>query len=186
MRFRVFAANVVLAGLFACLAINGCNNSSKGRAFFSTPTAQVGPLRIFMAASFDQQEQQEIFIAIQQRRLAFEQQIVPLIRFNYPGVGPTTAQRDVYVYDTPHLNAPWKLTVPGWTDIDKNFRINVVAGHCNIVPDLVHQLTHSYYFPYDIHDESSLVFGVPIWPSVTFIEDLVTDSLKVQRLCSHP
>lgn len=163
----------------------GCNNSNRGKSFYSQPSFFVGYLRVYIATSFTQSERLLIEDAIRQRQLAFDLSVVSVLQFNYPGLSIPNSVRDVYVYDVPFINSPWALSREGWTDVDPDHTIHVVAGHCHIVPDLVHQLAHSYYFPGDIHHQNAVAGGVSVWTTTAQVESNVTALLKIQRLCTH-
>lgn len=183
MRNRIGLAAVTTV-LLLC-SILGCNNSSRGKSFNKNPDTTVGHLRVFYAQSLTTTERQALTLVVGQHINAFNQRIVPTIQFAFPNLPHPTTQRDLYIYDVPYINAPWALSQLGWTDMDENNRINVVAGHCNLLPDLTHQLTHSYYFPYDIHHQTAVVGNTLVWTTVAQVESDLLTQLKIQYFCPH-
>lgn len=178
MRYRIALLALAVA------LILGCNSSNRGTAFKTTQVMNVGPLRVFCASSFTATERQAIQVAVQAQLQAFQQIIAPAIQSAYNTPFPS-APRNVFVYDVAFLNAPWALAQQGWTDVGDGNRINVVGGHCQLVPDLTRQLTHSYYFPYEIHHQGPLVGNVSIWTTVAQVQSATLGQLKVQRFCPH-
>lgn len=173
---------ILLASLLSAITIaplgflaTSCNNhTALGRTFndsFRFPVL-IGPLRIHYAVSLTQQQVSNATDAIVAHWTAF------IINFGQPS---GNVDRDVYVYDLAFLNAPYLGQQKGWVDIDHNFRINVVIGDCDTVPDMTHQLVHSYYFPYEIYHQFP---NVIYWLSVELVQDDVVLQLKYSRHCA--
>src|SRR5690606_22785815 len=131
---------------------------------------------ISMAGS--QARRQAIQQAIQDHFQEFNAIVVTTIQLTY-NVQPPTNFRDVYVYDVPYINSPTALAQQGYVDLNGTFDIHVVAGHCDIVPEMTNMLTRSYYFPYGTGGNAT------IWASVAGATSTVVANLKIQRFCPH-
>ena len=175
MKKKIFLPYFLSLVLFLPLSFltNSCNNHVSDRTFndsFRFPV-MIGPLRVHYAITLTQQQTINATEAIIAHWTAFI--------YNY-GTPIGNTNRDVYIFNLAFLNAPYLGDQKGWVDIDNNFRINVVIGTCDTVPDMTHQLVHSYYFPYEIYHRLP---SVGFWTSVKIIQDSVVLQLKYIRHC---
>lgn len=101
------------------------------------------------------------------------------------GVFPAGPRR-VVVHDRPFLVAPHALHQLGYVDLGSPGRdVHVVLGPGAILPDLLHQLAHAYWYPYEVWDQApTLAVGgqvVTLWSEVLARQATLVSRLKFLR-----
>lgn len=156
-----FAAMLGLALGVAVASCQGCGAARGPKVTMDmvTPASPVGPLRVRYARTITPARRQllEAALAVHWRELD-SAQITPAWQNalgNPPAFGFSWPQRDVQVYDVPFLTAQHRAGQLGWTDVETR-TIHLVAGPGDTLPDATHQLVHSVYLPYDVHDRGAV------------------------------
>lgn len=162
----------------------GCNNSDRGKSFDPTIYSGIASLRVRCAIGMPTAKQTLVIQAANAHWQEFQSSVFPLLQFAF-GVNFPFAPRDVYIYDVPLLYAPYGSNNQlGYVDLG-DMSIHVVAGSAGEVPDLLHQLTHSYYFPHEVYDQGPMIGvganSINIWDNIKTAQNTLVTNLRIQR-----
>lgn len=181
---RRFLSASIFAVAVALLVLVGCNNSNKGKTFNYTTYSGIASMRLFCAVSMPPAKQTLVIQAANLHWQEFQSSVFPLLQFAY-GVNFPSASRDIYVYDVPLLYAPYGSNNQlGYVDLS-DMSIHVVAGSAGEIPDLLHQLTHSHYFPYEVYDQGPMIGvgnnAINVWDNIKAAQNTLVTNLRIQR-----
>lgn len=163
---KIVAGAVFSAAAFLSPLQTACGPSQKSNTFRTTPDVVIGSLKVFNALEMDAKERSEAGQAVQEHFIYF------FVFYGYPQ--GTNTDRDFYVHDAPHINAPYANTVQGWIDYDNNYAIHVTKGEANEVPEGLAMMVQSYF-----HNQPQ---PAQFWANVKTIQkNFVTNPLRIQR-----
>jgi len=166
MRVGIAISLLVIIAICALL-LSGCNNSDGRAAFPVRPTFTSGNVEVFLPVVHTPSERQRAVYAVREYQNVLAQ-LVPVLPPPMPISGST--RRRLYIYTTPRMQGGTCRTGEfGYTD-PKNGEMHVVAGTCWELPDLLHQLIHSFYDPDCYHQD-------PWWGVWFSVQDATSDYL---------